>query len=75
MVPGVIKRWFGAGAGKAMGSYTTGIMGGAALAAATAAGLARAGAWPFSLAIWCVPAGVALACWVVCPDADQTGKA
>ncbi len=71
MVPAVVKRWFGAGAGRAMGLYTTGIMGGAALAAATAAGLAQAGGWPFSLAIWSVPAVAALVFWLSYPEAYQ----
>ncbi len=75
MVPAVVKRRFGAGAGRAMGLYTTGIMGGAALAAATAAGLAQAGGWPFSLAIWSVPAVAALVCWLSYPDAYQSRKA
>ncbi|WP_257541772.1 MULTISPECIES: MFS transporter [unclassified Sphingobium] len=74
MVPAVVKRWFGAGTGRAMGLYTTGIMGGAALAAATAAGFARAGGWPFSLAIWSVPAIAALVCWLTHPDAEQARK-
>lgn len=71
MAPAVIKRWFGAEAGRAMGLYTTGIMGGAALAAAAAAGLARIGGWPFSLAIWSVPAVLALVCWLAYPNANQ----
>ncbi|MEI2385816.1 MFS transporter [Breoghania sp. JC706] len=74
MVPAVVKNLFGARTGRAMGLYTTGIMGGAALAAATAAGLARAEGWPFSLAVWSLPAVAALVCWLVVLDADQAVK-
>lgn len=71
LVPGVIKQWFGAGTGRAMGLYTTGIMGGAALAAATAAGFAEAWGWQAALAIWSIPAVLALVCWIVLPTQEM----
>lgn len=63
LLPAFIKRNFGAGAGRVFGLYTTGIMGGAAIAAASAAGLAAQWGWPAALAVWAAPALVALILW------------
>ncbi|MBK1665222.1 MFS transporter [Rhodospirillum rubrum] len=74
LVPGIIKQWFGAATGRAMGLYTTGIMGGAALAAATAAGLSRLIGWQATLAIWSLPALFALVCWLVVPAPETPAR-
>lgn len=63
LLPAVIKRRFAADAGRVFALYTTGIMGGAAIAAATSAGLAARLGWPAALAIWAVPAMLALPLW------------
>jgi CP family cyanate transporter-like MFS transporter len=63
LLPAFIKRGFGAGAGRVFGLYTTGIMGGAAIAAASAAGLAAQWGWPSALAVWAAPALAALFLW------------
>ncbi|MBG0812157.1 MFS transporter [Methylosinus sp. H3A] len=75
LLPGVIKERFGAGVGRAMGLYTTAIMGGAALAAASAPGLARALDWPGALAVWALPAVVATIGWLALPLASRTTEA
>jgi len=46
-----------------MGLYTTGIMGGAALAAASAAPLAERFGWANGLALWAIPAVLTLSIW------------
>ncbi|MFT4173380.1 MAG: MFS transporter [Rhodocyclaceae bacterium] len=63
LLPAFIKRNFGSQAGRVMGLYTTGIMGGAALAAAASAGLADALGWPAALALWALPAALCLPLW------------
>jgi len=63
LLPGFIKRDYGAKAGRVMGLYTTGIMGGAAIAAASAPGLADLVGWAGALAIWTVPAFAGLILW------------
>lgn len=65
LLPGFIKREFPTQSGRIMGLYTTGIMGGAAIAAATAAGLAEHLGWPATLAIWCIPAVLAVLFWLM----------
>jgi MFS transporter, CP family, cyanate transporter len=67
LLPGFIKGRFGVGAGRVMGLYTTGIMSGAALAAATAAGLERDFGLPSALAIWSIPALIATLVWSMLP--------
>lgn len=63
LLPGFIKRVYGGRAGGMLGLYTTGIMGGAAVAAATAsAGVDRFGL-AGALAAWGIPALLALAIW------------
>lgn len=74
LMPGVLKASFGAGAGRAMGLYTTGIMGGAAVAAASAAGVAAQLGWQAGLALWAVPAAAAaLLWWRAAPAARGAG--
>ncbi|WP_202412627.1 MFS transporter [Duganella lactea] len=63
LLPAFIKRRFGAEAGSVFGLYTTGIMGGAAIAAASAAGLAAQSGWQFALAVWALPALGAFFLW------------
>ena len=63
MLPAFIKRHFPQRAGQLMGFYTTGIMGGAALAAASASPLAQQVGWPALLALWALPAAGAWLLW------------
>src|SRR5690606_34165236 len=73
----VIKRAFPTRFGTVMGVYTTGIMGGAAVAAATAAGFAEAFGWAVALALWSVPALVAAVVWILAsrnPAAEEPNR-
>lgn len=63
LLPAFIKRHFPERAGQLMGLYTTGIMGGAALAAATASPLGKILGWPALLSLWALPAVAALLLW------------
>ncbi len=65
LMPAQIKRRFGAKAGTLMALFTTGIMAGAAIAAATAAPLATAQGLGLTLAIPALPAVIALLLWRV----------
>lgn len=64
LLPAFIKRNFAYDMGRVFGLYTTGIMAGAAVAAASAAGLAGSLGWPAALAFWSVPALLALPLWL-----------
>lgn len=64
LMPAQIKRHFGAKAGTLMALFTTGIMAGAAIAAASAAPLANAQGLALTLAIPVVPAIIALLLWL-----------
>lgn len=78
LAPVVVKRAFPMRFGTVMGVYTTGIMGGAAVAAATAAGLAEAVGWAGALALWAVPAFLAAVVWIVAsraPAAEEPNRA
>jgi len=66
LLPGFVKRTWGQRSGRAMGLYVTGIMGGAALAAALAARLADWFGWSVALAVWALPALIALPLWLAC---------
>ncbi|PZM08618.1 MFS transporter [Rhizobium tubonense] len=71
LAPGFIKRNFAKNTGRAIGLFSTGIVSGAALSAASAAGLADWLGWHFALAFWALPALIALAIWpVACRPAD-----
>lgn len=74
LMPGFIKRVFPAGAGRVMGLYSTGIMGGATLAAATAAGLSRYVGWEAMLALWGLPALFALVVWQGASSSDASAQ-
>ena len=65
LAPGFIKRNFAQNTGRAIGLFSTGIVSGAALAAASAAGLADWLGWEAALAFWAIPALFALGIWVV----------
>lgn len=62
LLPAFIKRRFAA-AGSVFALYTTGIMAGAAIAAASAAGLAQLWGWPAALGVWALPAALAWSVW------------
>ncbi len=64
LLPAFIKRHFATDAGSVFALYTTGIMAGAAVAAASAAGLAAWLGWPLALAFWAVPALIGLPLWL-----------
>lgn len=64
LMPAQIKRHFGAKAGTLMALFTTGIMAGAAIAAASAAPLAKSQGLALTLAIPVVPAVIALWLWL-----------
>ena len=63
LLPAFIKRHFPQRAGQLMGFYTTGIMGGAAIAAASASPLAHSWGWNALLALWALPAVAAALLW------------
>jgi CP family cyanate transporter-like MFS transporter len=63
LLPAFIKRHFPEKAGQLMGFYTTGIMGGAAIAAASASPLAQSWGWNALLALWALPAVAAALLW------------
>ena len=65
LLPAFIKTQFAARVGLVMGLYTTGIMGGAAIAAASVAPLATVISWHGGLAFWAVPALLAALLWLV----------
>ncbi|WP_369797754.1 MFS transporter [Achromobacter sp. DH1f] len=64
LLPIYIKTRLPAQASRIMGLYSTAIMGGAAIASVAAPLAAQGGAWPDALALWAVPAGLALLCWL-----------
>ncbi|WP_187395066.1 MFS transporter [Pigmentiphaga aceris] len=63
LLPAFIRERFGDGASRAMGIYSTAIMGGAAVAAAATPWLAAHDNWPHALAWWGLPAAIAAAVW------------
>ncbi|QDD89692.1 MFS transporter [Pseudomonas oryzihabitans] len=71
LIPAYIRRCYPQRTSTLMGLYTTGIMGGAALAAATAAPLAERLGWAPGLALWTLPVLLALVTWLALarPDA------
>ncbi|WP_240043550.1 MFS transporter [Pseudomonas rhizoryzae] len=71
LIPAYIRRCYPQRTSTLMGLYTTGIMGGAAVAAATAAPLAEQLGWAQGLALWTLPVLLALVTWLVLarPDA------
>lgn len=81
LLPVFIKRRYGSGAGAMLGLYSTGIMGGAAIAAASAAPGADWLGLAGTLGIWALPAIIALTLWGVAtrqpqaPDRAPAGEA
>lgn len=63
LIPAYIRSCHPQRASTLMGLYTTGIMGGAAIAATMAAPLAEQFGWANGLAMWALPAFVALIVW------------
>lgn len=63
LMPAFIKARFGARAGSMMGLYSTGIMGGAAFAAALTPSLAVHIGWAPAQALWAMPALAAAVLW------------
>lgn len=74
LMPSIIRRHFPDSIGRVMGLYSTAIMGGAMLAAASAAGLSRWLGWETMLGLWACPALVALTLWdrLAFPDVTPT---
>lgn len=64
LMPAFLKRSYPQEAGTLMGLFTTGIMGGAALAAATAAPVAGVVGWNQTLGYAAIPALIALIVWL-----------
>ena len=73
LLTGVVKNHLGARAGAATGAYVVAMMVGATISSALAVPLAVAlGGWSFSLAVWAVPAVLAVAVWT--PIARRVGR-
>ena len=73
LLTGVVKEHLGERAGAATGGYVVSMMVGATVASAVAVPLAVAlGGWSFSLAVWAVPAVLAVAVWA--PIAARIGR-
>jgi len=72
LLPGFIKGRFGSATGRMMGLYTTGIMGGAAIAAASAPRLHESLSWQQTLAFWALPALLAWLLWSMTTAGNKT---
>jgi CP family cyanate transporter-like MFS transporter len=70
LMPAFIKRSHPQSAGMLMGLFTTGIMGGAALAAAFAAPGASTFGWQLTLGVAALPALVGLIAWLLAAGSD-----
>lgn len=75
LMPGFIKRTTGEGAPRMMGLYTTGIMAGAAVAAAMATGVTRLAGWQAMFGLWAAPAVLALALWMRAAKSETAAPA
>lgn len=74
LVTGVVKEHLAERAGAATGGYVVSMMVGATVASAAAVPLAVGlGGWSLSLAVWAVPAVLAVAVWI--PIAARIGRA
>ncbi|ALL74295.1 cyanate transporter [Pseudonocardia sp. EC080610-09] len=74
LLTGVVKEHLAERAGAVTGAYVVSMMIGATIASAVAVPLAVAlGGWSFSLAVWAVPAVLAVAVWI--PVASRMGRA
>nr|WP_220805369.1 MFS transporter [Achromobacter sp. UMC46] len=65
LLPSYIKTRFTAGSSAMMGIYSTAIMGGAAVASVASPVMAQHAGWLQALAVWALPAAVALAAWLL----------
>lgn len=72
LLPGFIKGRFGSATGRMMGLYTTGIMGGAAIAAASSPRLHESLGWQQTLAFWALPALLAWLLWSMTTAGNKT---
>jgi CP family cyanate transporter-like MFS transporter len=73
LLTGVVKNHLGARAGAATGGYVVAMMVGATVSSAVTVPLAVVlGGWSFSLALWAVPAVLAVAVWT--PIARRVGR-
>jgi CP family cyanate transporter-like MFS transporter len=73
LLTGVVKNHLGARAGAATGGYVVAMMVGATVSSAVTVPLAvLLGGWSFSLALWAVPAVLAVAVWT--PIARRVGR-
>ncbi|MFY0479819.1 MFS transporter [Achromobacter marplatensis] len=64
LLPIYIKTRFTTGSSAIMGLYSTAIMGGAAVASVTSPIVAERTGWLHALAVWALPAVIALAAWL-----------
>lgn len=72
LLPSYIKTRFAAGSSAIMGVYSTAIMGGAAVASVASPIVAQRAGWLQALAVWAVPAAIALAAWLLVNRASPT---
>ena len=64
LMPSYIKTAQPEQAGRVMGLYSTGIMGGAIFAASLSPSVATASGWPLAQGMWALPAILAVALWI-----------
>ncbi|OMH32860.1 hypothetical protein BGP75_14305 [Motiliproteus sp. MSK22-1] len=72
LFPGYIKRVFAESASSMIGLYSSAIVGGAALAAGSAVYLAELSNWQSALALWAIPAVLAIVLWQLTASTDRT---
>ncbi|SAL33667.1 major facilitator transporter [Caballeronia peredens] len=75
LLPGVMKTRFAARLPFAMGLYSASIMAGGGLGASITPGVAARASWQTGLAIWALPALVALTVWLMLTRADALPRA
>jgi len=76
LVPGVVREQLPDSVGAATGLWTATMMIGAALGGALTVPLAAAlGSWPAALAVWAVPAALALVVWLLVEGRRASGPA
>lgn len=63
LMPGFAKRNFGGSTSRVIGVYSTGIVAGATIAAASAAGISDLFGWTGTLSVWSLPALAAVLLW------------
>lgn len=75
LLPGVMKTRFAARLPFAMGLYSASIMAGGGLGASITPGVAAHVTWQAGLAVWAMPALIALALWMLLMRADALPRA